>query len=172
MRTILMFFFFLITSSAAYAGPEDIPYGEVGALFSAIVCEKSANAASSFFDRRAYELSFWEDCAGLSSERRTESEAIKLLLDLTRGGAPNGLGACTAQRLRQAGLLKYVTRAGAHVGMGRAREVAIRKLAPAQSYATTLAVLRVSDGAVVSLVVVWARTTAKWRVAAIDMVCV
>jgi hypothetical protein len=172
MQTILMFFSFWITSSAAYAGPGDIPHGEVDTLFSAIVCEKSATAASSFFDRRAYELSFWEDCAGLSSEHRTESEVIKLLLDLTRGGAPNGRGACTAQGLRQADLLKYVTRAGAHIGEDRAREAAIRKLAPAQSYATTLAVLRVSDDAEVSLVVVWARTMAKWRVASIDMVCV
>ncbi len=77
MQTILMFFYFSIISSAAYAGPEDIPHGEVDNLFSAIVCEKSANAASSFFDRQAYELSFWEVCAGLSSEHRTESDVIK-----------------------------------------------------------------------------------------------
>ena len=147
----------------------------VDGFLTALLCDRSASSVQSYFDDRAYPISFRVDCAGTSPSSGDRERVLTLLFELAgvrKGFCPSP---CEAQLWRRHRIARLTTRVGLFSESGPTGNAIVRRAVGAKSYCTSVVVVHsVIDGEAIEagLVLVWAQVDGIWVVAQVEMVCV
>ena len=160
---------------AEQAADPTVSPARVDGFLTALLCDRSASSVRSYFDDRAYPISFRVDCAGTSPSSGDRERVLTLLFELTGGRKDHCPSPCEADVWRRHRIARLTTRVGLFSESGPTGNEVVRRAVGATSYCTSVVVVRsVIDGEVVEagLVLVWAHVDGNWVVAQVEMVCV
>ena len=147
----------------------------VDGFLKALLCDRAASSVQSYFDHRAYRVSFLADCVGVSTSPNDKETVLRLLFELTSGGKDQCPSPCDAELWRGQRIVQLTTRAGLFSESGPTGNEMVLKAVGAKSYCTSVVVVRsVVEGEPIeaALVLVWAQIDGRWVIAQVEMVCV